>query len=343
MASQRPRTAPERHDAVPTIENHQQASAASTKQRKPRSPRRPDDKRRVRKRPQKPVADKVRLRMTPEQRAYFIKLCARLTNDGDITQRNAITPPQFEWISDKLKRRYPNQNFSGHKLEYAFKQLRIRWRTYCRLVKGESVPHDELGIPMLPEKVWTAFLKKHPKDNWLRRESVGDILQLGNIFWHGVPTGVFCREAGDEDDIPDDSDDSSWPPMTEAEYWALLRDEGSSDDESDSSETSTFDAPSTSGVSTARFDAMLEESARRVNQVPDMDDLKQAINTFNNEMKDDWPRSTLFEVYKVLGEGKGCGNSCVFNALEGNEARRQFLEAMMWKPEIQEQAPGQAA
>ncbi|KAI4592040.1 hypothetical protein KJ359_011989 [Pestalotiopsis sp. 9143b] len=264
-----------------TVENHQQANAASTNQRKPRSPRRPDDKRRVRKRPQKPLADKVRLRMTPEQRAYFIKLCARLTNNGDITQRNAITPPQFEWIYEKLKRRYPNRNFSGHKLE----------------------------------------------------ESVGDILQLGNIFWHGVPTGVFCREAGDEDDIPDDSDDSSWPPMTEAEYWALLRGDDSSDDESDSSET--FDAPSPSGVSISRFDAILEESARRMNQVPGMDDLKHAMSTFNQEMKDDWPRDTWVEVYKVLGEGKGCFNSIIFNALEGNEAKREFLEAMLEKPEVQ--------
>lgn len=226
-----------------------------------------------------------------------------------------------------------NQNFSGHKLKYAFKQLRIRWRTYCRLVKGESVPHDELGIPMLPEKVWTTFLKKHPKNNWLRRESVGDILQLGNISWHGVPTGVFCREAGDEDDIPDDSDDSSWPPMTEAEYWALLRGDDSSDDESDSSET--FDAPSPSGVSISRFDAILEESARRMNQVPGMDDLKHAMSTFNQEMKDDWPRDTWVEVYKVLGEGKGCFNSIIFNALEGNEAKREFLEAMLEKPEVQ--------
>ncbi|ETS88225.1 hypothetical protein PFICI_02053 [Pestalotiopsis fici W106-1] len=43
-------------------------------------------------------------------------------------RRNVITPSTFEKIADAMKRRYPNQDCTGHKLEYAFKQLRVRWR-----------------------------------------------------------------------------------------------------------------------------------------------------------------------------------------------------------------------
>ncbi|KAF3005345.1 hypothetical protein E8E14_004647 [Neopestalotiopsis sp. 37M] len=111
-----------------------QGDMPKTKTRRPRSPRRPGVSYRVRKRPQKPVADKVRLRMTAQQKEKFVKYCVKVTNDGDVRQRNPISASTFEKISDAMKRRWPNQNFSGHKLEYALKQLRARWRTYCDFI-----------------------------------------------------------------------------------------------------------------------------------------------------------------------------------------------------------------
>jgi hypothetical protein len=161
--------------------------------------------------------------MTAQQKEKFVKYCVKVTNDGDVRQRNPISASTFEKISDAMKRRWPNQNFSGHKLEYAFKQLRARWRTYCDLIgPRHAVQHDENGIPMLSEKKWAAFLEKNPKDNWLRRESIGDVVKMGNLFWLGVRTGMFWLETGQRES---DCFDDDWPPETEQEYWLCIRGE----------------------------------------------------------------------------------------------------------------------
>ncbi|KAF3005344.1 hypothetical protein E8E14_004612 [Neopestalotiopsis sp. 37M] len=75
---------------------------------------------------------------------------------------------------------------------------------------------------MLSEKKWAAFLEKNLKDNWLRRESIGDVVKMGNLFWLGVRTGMFWLETGQRES---DCFDDDWPPETEQEYWLCIRGE----------------------------------------------------------------------------------------------------------------------
>ena len=133
--------------------------------------------------------------------------------------RMPVMRPAFERVAERMDTEFPlpdNAKWSVPKIKHKYDNEKKRFRLWLNFlaISGTSY-NEETGLVEGSVENFEAFVRKHPKSDWLRTKPLGNADAYRDVFAKEQATGDYIRTAAEAEEVID-TDNASDSPLVPA-------------------------------------------------------------------------------------------------------------------------------